>query len=191
MLRQTIVSLSPELGHILSDRGTHWHMIPPASPHFGGLWEAGVKSVKTHLKKIVGLSTLTFEELTTLLCQIEATLNSRPLCAISSDVTDCAVLTPGHFLINDTINAIPQPDLINNKDHILTRWQYIQKLQQQFWKNWSTDYLHRLQQRPKWMSVQPNLQIGDIVLIKDERLPPSTWALGRIINQKFSSIFLT
>lgn len=180
MLRQSILSSSPELGQTLSKIGTHWHMIPPASPHFGGLWEAGVKSVKTHLKKIIGISTLTFEELTTLLCQIEAILNSRPLCPMSNDSTDCAVLTAGHFLISDNLNSVPQPDLTISKDHHLTRWQYLQKLQQQFWKNWSTDYLHRLQQRPKWLSSQPNLKIGDIVIIKDERLPPATWALGRI-----------
>lgn len=58
---------------------TKWHFIPPASPHFGGLWEAGVKSTKTHLTKIIGNSSLTFEELSTLLVQIEAILNSRPL----------------------------------------------------------------------------------------------------------------
>ncbi|XP_050305599.1 uncharacterized protein LOC126742837 [Anthonomus grandis grandis] len=56
-----------------------WHFIPVNSPHFGGLWEAGVKSSKHHLKRVVGNAHFTFEELTTLLAQIEATLNSRPL----------------------------------------------------------------------------------------------------------------
>jgi len=56
-----------------------WKFIPPAAPHFGGLWEAGVKVMKHHLKRVLGKSTPTYEELATLLCRIEASMNSRPL----------------------------------------------------------------------------------------------------------------
>ncbi|XP_032569851.1 uncharacterized protein LOC116800206 [Drosophila sechellia] len=63
-----------------------WHFIPPAGPHFGGIWEAGVKSMKYHLKRIIGDTILTYEEMSTLLCQIEACLNSRPLYTIVSEV---------------------------------------------------------------------------------------------------------
>lgn len=59
-----------------------WHFIPPSSPHFGGLWEAGVKSVKFHLRRVIGATILTFEEMYTVLTQIEAVLNSRPLCVL-------------------------------------------------------------------------------------------------------------
>ena len=75
-----------------------WTFIPPAAPHFGGLWEAGVKSMKTHLKKVLGSITCTVEELSTILCQVEAVLNSRPLCALSNDPADLDTLTPMHFL---------------------------------------------------------------------------------------------
>ena len=63
-----------ELHIQLSEMGTEWFFIPPASPHFGGLWEAGVKSIKTHLLQTIGNSSLTFEEMSTLLTQIEAIL---------------------------------------------------------------------------------------------------------------------
>jgi len=54
--------------------GIVWHFLPSASPHFGGLWEASVKSVQHHLKWCIGIHTLTFEEMSTLLCRIEACL---------------------------------------------------------------------------------------------------------------------
>ncbi len=62
-----------------------WRFIPERSPHFGGLWEAAVKSFKIHLKRVASNVKLTFEEMTTLLAQIEACLNSRPLTPLTSD----------------------------------------------------------------------------------------------------------
>jgi len=79
--------------------GITWKFNPPGSPHFGGLWEAGVKSVKHHLVRTVGTQKITFEEFSTLLAQIEAILNSRPLFKIENSLEDLEVLTPGHFLI--------------------------------------------------------------------------------------------
>ncbi|XP_062141879.1 uncharacterized protein LOC133849814 [Drosophila sulfurigaster albostrigata] len=82
-----------------SHQGLAWHFNPPGAPHMGGLWEAGVKSFKTHFYKTVSSVKHTFEELSTLLSKIEACLNSRPLTPMSEDVSDLAALTPGHFLI--------------------------------------------------------------------------------------------
>lgn len=81
-----------------SRESIEWHFNPPSAPHMGGLWEAGVKSVKSHLKRVLGEQILSYEEFTTLLCMIEAILNSRPLISVSSDSEDVNVLTPGHFL---------------------------------------------------------------------------------------------
>ena len=75
-----------------------WHFTPQKGSHFGGLWETGVKSVKYHLRRVVGNVSLTFE-MSTVLCQIEACLNSRPFSQMSSDPSDLQSLTPGHFLI--------------------------------------------------------------------------------------------
>ncbi|XP_058840722.1 uncharacterized protein LOC131696195 [Topomyia yanbarensis] len=86
-----------------------WRNIPPSAPHFGGLWEAGVKSVKSVLNKILKQATLNIIEFATLLCQIEAILNSRPLFAHSDDPVDEEVLTPGHFLVDRPLTAIPEP----------------------------------------------------------------------------------
>ncbi|XP_055912003.1 uncharacterized protein LOC129946017 [Eupeodes corollae] len=161
--------------------GTKWNFIPPASPHFGGLWEAGVKSVKFHLKRVVRNETLTFEELSTLLTEIEACLNSRPLCPVSDNLDDFAILTPAHFLFGTSAQLVPEADLAEKVSN-LDRWRKIQIAVHSFWKQWSSEYLARLQQRPKWLKTEAQPQIGDLVLLKDERLPPSQWALARIIS---------
>ena len=62
---------------LLAQDNVDWVYIPPYAPHFGGLWESGVKSVKNHIKGVIGDQSLTSEELSTFLCQIEAYLNSR------------------------------------------------------------------------------------------------------------------
>nr|XP_012219380.1 PREDICTED: uncharacterized protein LOC105670437 [Linepithema humile] len=93
-----------------------WNFIPPSAPHFGGLWEAGVKSVKHHLRRLVKNETLTFEEFTTLLCRIEACLNSRPIAPLSDHLDDYEPLTPGHFLIGSAITTTPEPSLLNLKE---------------------------------------------------------------------------
>lgn len=100
-----------ELATILSNHGTEWKFNPPSAPHFGGKWEAAVKSTKFHLRRTIGDSILTYEELSTLLVQIEAILNSRPLCPLSNDGDDYAALTPGHFLIGEALTVVPEPNL--------------------------------------------------------------------------------
>ena len=86
-----------------------WHTIPERAPHFGGLWEAAVKSSKFHLKRVVGQQRLTFEEFTTVAAQVEACLNSRPLGGLTSHSIDGVTpLTPGHFLIGRPLKAYPE-----------------------------------------------------------------------------------
>lgn len=166
----------------LATQGVHWHFNPPSAPHFGGLWEAGVKSMKYHLNRIVGNHTLNFEEFMTVLKKVEAILNSRPLCELSSDPTDYAPLTPGHFLIGDALNALPEPDLATIPVNRLTRWELTRQMTQHFWQRWCREYLTRLQQRPKWWKQQPTITKGQLVLLKDDLLHPLKWKLGRILE---------
>ena len=77
----------------------NWNSISAHAPHFGGLWESAVKSVKHHLKQVIGESQLSFAELYTVFTQVEACLNSRPLSPLSNDPNDLEPLTPGHFLV--------------------------------------------------------------------------------------------
>ncbi|XP_035217043.1 uncharacterized protein LOC118190445 [Stegodyphus dumicola] len=107
-------------------------------------------------------------------------MNSRPLCAMSSDPNDFSALTPGHFLIGAPLLAIPESDLSDVKSSRLKRWSLVQQTVQHFWKRWCAEYLTTLQQRAKWFRASPNLKCGDLVLIKNEQLPPNQWKIGRI-----------
>ncbi|XP_058817088.1 uncharacterized protein LOC131680388 [Topomyia yanbarensis] len=171
-----------KLSRALADDNISWTFIPPHSPNFGGLWEAGVKSVKKHLKKLSNGLLYTYEELNTVLVQIEAILNSRPLTAISDDINDFTPLTPAHFLIGDRLTSPVELDLIDAPQGRLKRWQSIQQLKQRFWKRWSSEYLHHLQQRRKWQTSTENIKEGALVLLKEDNLPPMKWALGRIVS---------
>lgn len=173
-----------EAAEVLAGKGVKWNFNPPGAPHFGGIWEAGVKSVKGHLKKIMGSSCLTYEEFVTLLCQIEAILNSRPLSQMTADPNDYEPLTPGHFLVGRPLLKVPEPSYVDLNVHRLNRWQRIQQISQAFWRRWKDEYIHQLQQRTKWMTAKENIRMNDLVLVKDDRLPPSSWRLGRVIKIK-------
>lgn len=163
----------------LSKRSIQWHFNPPHSPNFGGLWESNIRSMKHHLYRVLDNSHLTYEELATILVRIESVLNSRPLCPLTTDPDDLNILTPGHFLIGGPLLSLQeQPDLAFA---LCDNYVEMQKMMQQFWQRWSSDWLSHLQNRPKWHEVQPNLQVNDIVIIKDDRLKPSEWLVGRII----------
>ncbi|XP_064556716.1 uncharacterized protein LOC135441151 [Drosophila montana] len=157
-----------------------WKFIPPRSPHFGGLWEAAVKTAKHHFYRAVGSCVLNFEELRTLVCHIASIINSRPLFPLSEDPADLDVLTPAHFLIGGPSSSFDEPDVIHLQFDRLDGWQRVTHLQQLFWSRWREEYLTLLQQRSKWRTPKPGLCVNDIVLVKDENLPPLRWPLARI-----------
>ncbi|UYV82947.1 hypothetical protein LAZ67_22001474 [Cordylochernes scorpioides] len=169
-----------DIQNFCAQRGIRWHFIPPSAPHFGGLWEAGIKSVKSHLIKVTKSAILNFEEFYTLLTQIEAILNSRPLLPLDSNFDSYEALTPSHFLIGSPILAILD-EVVDDLSHI-SRWKCIQSMKNSFWKKWSQDYLNLLQARPRWHRTHQDLQSGQLVLMKQDSTPPHHWPLARIIK---------
>ncbi|XP_068972383.1 uncharacterized protein [Bombus flavifrons] len=166
----------------LADRRIEWRFIPPNSPHFGGLWEAAVKSFKRHLRRVAGNELLTFENFNTLIIEIESILNSRPLTPISSDPNDLLVLTPGHFLIGDSLTSIRERDFRDTPTNRLSSWQHIQKLKQHFWRRWHREYLNELSIRNKWNKGNHDIREGTIVILREDNVPPMHWPLGRVVK---------
>lgn len=169
----------PDIADGFATRGIKWKFNPPSAPHFGGIFESGIKATKYHLKRVVGTQVLTYEEMSTVLTKIEAILNSRPLCAISPDPNETGVLTPGHFLSNGPLVSLPESPMIDVKTP-RSRWQLLQKITQSFWRIWQRDYLHTLQQKNKWFKGAPNIRVNDLVLIIEPNLPTLCWRLAKI-----------
>lgn len=119
--------IEPDVLKFCDMEQVEWKFIPPRSPNFGGIWEAGIKSVKYHMKRVLGSSVPTYEEMLTLLKQIEGCLNSRPISPLSTDARDPNPLTPGHFLTGGPINALPDQSFCETSTNRLTRYEEVQK----------------------------------------------------------------
>ncbi|XP_072162003.1 uncharacterized protein [Bemisia tabaci] len=164
----------------LAERQITWRHSPPSGPHFNGLSEAAIKAVKFHLHRVIGNEKLTMDQFLTLLCKIEAILNSRPLCPISADTEELSALTPAHFMIGAPLLSLPEYNWTLTPSNRLSQWQAIQKMSQHFWERWSAEYLTTLQARQKWTAETDSLKVGDIVIVKEDNLPPLSWALARV-----------
>ncbi|XP_046866598.1 uncharacterized protein LOC124460211 [Drosophila willistoni] len=163
-----------------SHQNLSWHFIPPGAPHMGGLWEAGVKSFKTLFYKATSNQRYTFEEFSTLLAKVEACLNSRPISPMSEDPTDSLALTPGHFLVGGPLLSVTEPEIKDQVPSIINRWQRLKAVSQHFCTRWKDEYLKELHKRNKWRFPSKNLEVGDLVVLKDDNLPFNEWRLGRI-----------
>lgn len=180
-LYKSLKGSAEDIGSHLANRGVNWHFNPPYSPHFGGLHEAGIKSAKLLLHRMLSRnSALSFEEYSTLFARVEAVLNSRPLCLTTPHPQDDPdLLTPGHFLVGGPLLSVAEPLTDGNLSYV-DRWTKVKILLQTFWKRWSSEYLHTLMQKGKWTKVQNNLNIGDVVFLKDTSSSPLCWPVGRI-----------
>ncbi|XP_058464558.1 uncharacterized protein LOC131438498 [Malaya genurostris] len=136
-----------------------WRFIPPRAPHFGGLWEAAIKSAKHHLLREIG--------------NVHMCLNSRPLTAIPSDPSDLEALTPGHFLVGTNLQSVPETSLSEVPDNRLSHWQLTQERVQRIWARWYPEYLQQLQSRALKQIPAVAIEPGCVVVIKDDCLPPT------------------
>ena len=134
--------------------------------------------MKRLLVKNIGTHLLTFEQLVTVLSEVEATLNSRPLLSLDSTSPDgVTALTSGHFLIGRPLLAPPL-----KVDH-LTKLPLLRTLISELWVRWRKVYLQSLQAHSKWKQASRNLRVGDVVLLKDDALlVRRTWPLALVMK---------
>lgn len=174
---------SESLSQFLTDQRITWKHSPARSPHFGGIWEAGIKQMKTLLFKTLGTQKLTAEDMYTILTEVEAILNSRPLVPLDSTPIDGAqVLTPGHFLVGRSLKALPHTLDTTSKITSLRRWNLCKRLTQDLWRKWSQDYLQLLQKFQRWKYPKRSVRVGDVVLLKDSELFLRSWPLA-VVDQ--------
>ena len=167
-----------ELQEFAGNLGISWKFILEKAPWWGGYYERMVKLVKQSLRKILGKAQLTYEELLTVITEIEGVLNSRPITYVYTDVEE-EPLTPSHLIMGRRLVTLPKErDLSDEEDTETTlhrRARYLSKLLEHFWKRWSREYLVDLREFHSCRStnIKTKVQVGDVVLIQDDGLPRS------------------
>jgi hypothetical protein len=163
----------------MASQGIRWKFITERSPHRGGWWERICRSLKEPLRKILGKALLTYTEMYTVLTDIEASINSRPLTFIGNSTSDGKISTPAHLALGRSLREVPEvPKEMINEAPVTTRFLYHQRLLNHFWKRWLAEYLPKLTVRQKWRSKKPALNIGDVVLISEDNVKRGNWPLG-------------
>ena len=154
---------------------------PPIAPHWGGVWERMVRSVKIALKSTLGNRRATFEVFRTVLCNAEAVVNSRPLTLVSDDAGDPLPISPAHLLLGRAIMQIP--DFLgrdDRRDKIAVQWKERQRLHTEFWGRFRKEYLLALQPSNKWTVPDFEPREGEVVLMEDPPKTRNEWPLARI-----------
>uniref|UniRef100_A0A8D8SN73 Integrase catalytic domain-containing protein n=1 Tax=Cacopsylla melanoneura TaxID=428564 RepID=A0A8D8SN73_9HEMI len=169
-------------GDYLLKSKIQWKMLPARAPHMGGIWERAVRKVKSYLPKLIGDQILTFEEICTVAIEVEGMINATPLCVLSSDPNELEALTPAHFIKLTSLQSLPAVDVSTTPLNRLTRYKLLDNIFQNMWKRYRVEYLTSLQERSKWRKDVPNIEVGTVVLLKEDNVPAMHWPLGIVVE---------
>ena len=184
-LREELMRLyqSSDIQANLSCKEIKWKFSPPNAPHFGGAWERLVQSCKRLLKVGLGNSVVNDRILRTIVAEVSAMVNARPLTKVSADPSDHEPLTPNHFLFGQHTSYCPlakselQEVKLSNKE-----FRKCQELLDYVWQRWITELPPDLLPREKWFEHQSTVQLGDVVLVHDPSNFRGQWVKGRVIE---------
>ena len=137
---------SRKIEEFLRQKCILWKFNPPAASHMGGVWERSVRNV---LRFVLKEQTLDDESLATVMCEIEAIINGRPITLVSDDAKDLNPLTPNHLLLLRSGAYLPPRVFYKDDSYSRKRWRQAQYLSDLFWKRWTKEYLPSLQKRTK------------------------------------------
>lgn len=155
-----------------------WHFSTPGAPHTGGIWERVIQLVKRPLRKAIGRSRLTFAELSTLCKEIEGLVNDRPLAALAEDAM--GAITPSMLIAGRRLYDTPETAGSRPSDPVEDLWEERQTACEKFWDVWGNQYRQTLQRMGKWNTPQPNLRVGDLVVMEANGRPRFQWPLARV-----------
>ena len=128
-------------------------------------------------------ASLTDASLQTLLTEVEAVANSRPLTTnVINDVTSPVPLSSINILTMKSRVVMPPQGVFTSADlHCRKHWRRVQHLCNKFWSRWKKEVLLTLQNRQKWNDITRNCEIGDIVLIKDD-MKRNRWPMAKLVD---------
>ena len=161
----------------LKKENMDWIFNPPAASHMGGVWE---RQIKTTRKVLAGLMEkygycLDEESFRTLICEVEAINNSRPLTTVAGEPNDLEPLSPNHILTTKSTVILPPPGKFQNSDmYMCRRWRRVQYLANLFWSQWKKEYLAVMQERHKWQHPQRSLV--------EENAPRNAWSFALVVR---------
>ena len=159
-----------------------WEVIPADSQHLNGLSESMVKSVKRSIKHVIGENILSFSEFQVLCFEIANIINSRPIGIIGGEDPDTPThITPNDLILGRSTNSVPQGPFETNPS-ITKRFMFVQRLIDEWWKNWFSSVLPSLVPSYKWRCKFRNVKIGDICLISYKGAMRCTYRLGRVVG---------
>ncbi|KAK0153450.1 hypothetical protein N1851_004864 [Merluccius polli] len=141
-----------------------------------------IRLIRRVLSSVLRQQTLDDDGFHTMLCEVEAILNDRPITKLSDDPNDLEPLTPNHLLLLKGKPALPPGVFEPHDQYVKRRWRQIQYLADLFWKRWVREYLPLLQERQKWNQKKRSLVVGDIVTIMDASAPRGSWPLGKVLE---------
>lgn len=185
-LKFNVVNVEDEpVADCLAKSSVTWKFNPPHSSHMGGVWERVIGMSWRVLDNVLSKAAnkhLTHEVLVTLMAEVMAILNSRPIAPISNDPDNVAVLTP-LILLNQKIDGDPSICFdLDLPDMYKKQWKMVQVLSDLFWKQWKDNYLNTLQSRRKWQKQEVCIKDGDVVLLKDKTIVCAEWPVGVVVN---------
>ncbi|KAI5754867.1 hypothetical protein M8J77_012174 [Diaphorina citri] len=157
-----------------------WKLNPPSAPWWGGWWERMVGILKTLLRRVLGRSSVNYEELLTLISECEAIVNARPLTYIPDGEHELAAITPAMFLHDLDEVGFPEYDFIGPKD-FGERLKYRNDLKKQLRERFRSEYLGQLKLFSS-KKREHDLKEGDIVLIGDDNVKRLDWPMGRVVE---------